>query len=171
MRRLTSLVLVLGLTPLAVADAEGALRLARVRLDLAKDVALAKLYSRGAIEDLARERQVIEDVRGKARRMGVDPELAARFFGAQIEASKAAQRAWQAKWAREGAPFGPRPDLAKGVRPKLDRLTTEILEALKDARPTPFVDAHGPTEPWLKPAWRVATRPLIARIDRRGSRK
>jgi chorismate mutase len=163
MRWVLSLVSVLVFAGAARADVDGALRLARARLDLARDVALAKLYSRGAIEDLARERQVIERVREEAERAGVDGDLAARFFAAQIEASKAAQRAWQAKWAREGAPFGPRPDLARSVRPKLDALTPRILAALRGVRPAASVrwERYAPEEAWLRPAWRMAVGPVV----------
>jgi chorismate mutase len=153
-------VLTFSLAASTLADTDDALRLARIRLDLAKDVALAKLYSRGPIEDLKREAEVVEKVKQEAQRMGVDPEVAATFFRAQIEASKEAQRAWQAKWAREGAPFAPRPDLAKSVRPKLDELTPQILRALKDALPEKSVLRHRPAQPWLYGAWRTASKPL-----------
>lgn len=169
-RRSIGFVLLLGLATSAFADTDEALRLARVRLDLAREVALAKLYSRGAIEDLKREAEVVEKVRGQARELGVDPEFAAKFFRAQIEASKEAQRAWQAKWAREGAPFGPRPDLAKSIRPKLDALTPRILEALKDARPGEPLFAHSPPEIWLFGVWSTVIKPLqgpLPKIERR----
>ena len=133
--------------------------LVRARLDLARPVALAKLYSRAPIEDRGRERAVLDDVRRRAPGFGLDPDRAVRFFAAQIEASKAAQRAWQAQWAREGAPFDPRPNLARDVRPKLDRLTPKMLEALRKGSAKDLA-RKAPKEPWLRPAWATATAPL-----------
>lgn len=134
-------------------------QLVRERLDLARPVALAKLYARAPIEDRVRERAVLDGVRAQAHAYGVEPERATRFFRDQIEASKLAQAAWQREWHRQGAPFDPRPNLARDVRPKLDRLTPELLRALR-TQPE-HLDRWRPREPFLLPAWRRATRSLI----------
>jgi hypothetical protein len=52
-------------------------------------------------------------------------------FRAQIEASKTVQRALYRRWQAEGAGrFDDAPDLARTIRPELDRLTTQLLRAM-----------------------------------------
>jgi hypothetical protein len=54
-------------------------------------------------------------------------------FRAQIEASKTVQRALVRRWQAEGAGrFDDAPDLARTIRPELDRLTTQLLRAMAD---------------------------------------
>jgi len=149
---------VVALSALAPASPEtDLLRLMRARLDLARPVALAKLYSRAPVEDRMREAAVLDAVRREAPAHHVNPDRAVRFFEAQIEASKMAQRAWQTKWAREGAPFDPRPDLAKDIRPKLDLLTVDLLDALARVSPRAMGQrGPGPSQGFLAKAWRIA---------------
>ena len=107
--------------------------LAVQRVQVADLVAAAKFGTTQPIDDPVREQQVLDSVRTKAVDLHLDPENAARFFRAQIEANKLVQRGLYARWTEhpEEVPRH-RPDLGTEVRPILDRLTTEILAELKD---------------------------------------
>ncbi|WP_245821674.1 gamma subclass chorismate mutase AroQ [Lentzea waywayandensis] len=107
--------------------------LAVQRVQVADLVAAAKFGTTQPIDDPVREQQVLDGVRAKAVELRLDPESAARFFRAQIEANKLVQRGLYTRWTEhpEEVPHR-RPDLGTEVRPILDRLTTEILAELKD---------------------------------------
>lgn len=106
------------------------------RLAVMPDVARHKYNSGAAVEDLPREAQVIEAVTAQAVEAGLDKTVAAKFFQAQIDASKMIQSQRIATWKAEGhAPFTGVPDLKTVIRPKLDALTPAMLVALKDALP------------------------------------
>ena len=100
------------------------------------DVARHKYNSGAAVEDLTREAQVIEAVTTQAVAAGLDKDVAATFFQAQIDASKMIQAERIAVWKAEShAPFTDVPDLSTVIRPKLDALTPALIAALKDALP------------------------------------
>ena len=106
------------------------------RLDLAPDVARTKWNTKAPIEDLARERQVIDGVANQASDFGLGHDLAESFFRGQIQASKVIQRALHVEWtAHRQGPFTTVVDLERDVRPRLDRLTPEMLGALAKAQP------------------------------------
>jgi chorismate mutase len=106
------------------------------RLAIMPDVARHKYNSGAAVEDLPREAQVIEAVTAQAVEAGLDKDVAAKFFQAQIDASKMIQSERIAAWKAEGhAPFTGVPDLKTVIRQKLDALTPAMLAALKDALP------------------------------------
>ena len=112
------------------------LRLIGERLAVMPDVARHKYNSGAAVEDLPREAQVIEAVTAQAVEAGLDKDLAAKFFQAQIDASKMIQSERIAVWKAEGREhFTDVPDLKTVIRPKLDALTPAMLAALKDASP------------------------------------
>ncbi|MFE7270026.1 chorismate mutase [Streptomyces sp. NPDC057623] len=114
-----------GLTPLTDLFAE--------RLLLADKVAAAKYGTDKPIDDPVRERQILDDVAARATGLGLDPDGVKAVFRDQIEANKLVQRGLYARWDAhpEEQPME-RPDLVKEVRPVLDRITTELLTALKD---------------------------------------
>lgn len=107
------------------------------RLALADRVAWAKYQSSLPIIDAERERQVLDASVAAATREGVDPELAARFFEAQILASRMRQEEVIRLWRRGGAlpTWGP-VDLTRDIRPQLDVLGRELIIALRDAERT-----------------------------------
>ena len=125
-----------GLSLAAETELDTLLRLIGERLAVMPDVARHKYNSGAAVEDLPREAQVIEAVTAQAVEAGLDKDLAAKFFQAQIDASKMIQAERIAAWKSENhAPFSDVPDLAAVIRPKLDALTPALLAALKDALP------------------------------------
>jgi chorismate mutase-like protein len=108
-------------------------RLIDRRLALSVDVARYKWNTGGKIEDATREAQVIDDLKAQAVALGLPADWAARFFRAQIEASKIVQRDLFIRWDKEGAGhFTEVPDLVRAIRPQLDALTPQILRALKE---------------------------------------
>jgi chorismate mutase len=111
--------------------------LMRQRLDLMVEVARSKWNTGSSVEDLARERSLAENVAGLAPRYGLNPQLAATFFRAQIEAAKLVESALIARWtlAHTGA-FAEGADQLTGIRQKIDRLTAELLAALAAVAPT-----------------------------------
>ena len=126
------------------------LRLIQERLDVAPEVARTKWNTKAPIEDLPREQQIIDRVRGKAKELDLDARMVGEFFQAQIEASKIIQTTRHTMWAAEKrAPFEKVADLGKDIRPVLDRLEPALLAALRDAKPVlerpgakPLLDAR-----------------------------
>ncbi|MFZ3567492.1 chorismate mutase [Streptomyces sp. BH097] len=111
--------------------------LATERLALADKVAAAKYGTDAPIDDPAREQQILDDVAGRSADLGIDPAFARPVFRDQIEANKVVQRGLYARWdAHPEQRPTERPDLAKEVRPQLDRITTRLLGALREVAAT-----------------------------------
>lgn len=119
-----------------IARADLLLRLLDERLRLSGLVAQAKWRSGSPIEDLTRERQVIEAFVGRAQEQGVNATSASAFMRSQIEASKMRQSALFKQWRRRREPaFANPPDLVQEIRPRLDDLNFKLCEALLRASP------------------------------------
>ncbi|MFJ8468080.1 chorismate mutase [Streptomyces swartbergensis] len=115
------------------------------RLLLADKVAAAKYGTDTPIDDPAREAQILDDVRSRAVGLGLDPDAVAAVFRDQIEANKLVQRGLYARWdANPGERPTERPDLAKEVRPALDRITTQLLAALDGTERARTLPSCGP---------------------------
>lgn len=109
----------------------------RQRLDVAPGVAKSKWNTKGSIEDLEREKALIDKVAADAPAQGLDPTRATRFLRAQIEASKVIQAGLFSEWTRaDHGPFADAPDLKTEIRPILDRITPEFLRLLGPALDT-----------------------------------
>ncbi|WP_343242872.1 chorismate mutase [Streptomyces sp. SID12501] len=103
------------------------------RLLVADKVAAAKYGTDKPIDDPVREQQILADVSARAVGLGLDPEAVAAVFRDQIEANKVVQRGLYARWdAHPELRPAERPDLVKEVRPILDRITNELLDALRE---------------------------------------
>lgn len=101
------------------------------RLNIADQVALSKWDTKKAVEDRAREREVIAGAVLLAPQYKLEPALVEQFFAAQIEANKLVQYGHLTDWRQAGkAPDTPRPDLVKTIRPQLDALQKDLLEQL-----------------------------------------
>jgi chorismate mutase-like protein len=106
------------------------------RLSLMTDVARYKWNAKAPIEDVPREKQIIDSLKTQAQDLGVPASWAERFFRAQIEAAKVIQREQFTEWERNGVKrFESVPDLATEIRPRLDALTPRLLRALAAAWP------------------------------------
>ena len=125
--------------PPPAADAEKIdhlLQLIQQRLGYMDDVARNKWNSGTAIEDLPREREIIDGLGRQAADYGLDAATARDFFRAQIEASKIIQRTRFDEWrAQNQPPFKNLPDLRDKIRPALDALTPELMHSLAAALP------------------------------------
>ncbi len=106
------------------------------RLSYMDDVARNKWNSGAPIEDLPREREIIDGLGRQAADYGLDAGTARDFFRAQIEASKTIQRTRFAQWrAQNQPPFKNPRDLRDTIRPALDALTPELMKSLAAAVP------------------------------------
>jgi chorismate mutase len=106
------------------------------RLGYMDDVARNKWNSGAPIEDLPREREIIDSLGKQAAGYGLDAGIARDFFRAQIEASKIIQRTRFAEWRGQNQPpFKNLPDLRDKIRPALDALTPELMQSLATAQP------------------------------------
>ncbi|GGT98232.1 chorismate mutase [Streptomyces coeruleorubidus] len=115
------------------------------RLLLADKVAAAKYGTDTPIDDPEREARILDDVRTRAAGLGLDPDAVAAVFRDQIEANKLVQRGLYARWdANPGERPTERPDLAKEVRPALDRITTQLLAALDGTERARALPSCGP---------------------------
>ncbi|MFN8612659.1 MAG: chorismate mutase [Vulcanimicrobiota bacterium] len=95
------------------------------RLALAPTVAEVKWNNHLPIEDVAREEQLLQAV----------PEQERPFLQAQFEASKQIQQQCRDNWVgQHSGMFASAPSLAE-IRVQLDRLTSDMLRALEEARP------------------------------------
>ena len=140
LRQLTlGLLLVLALLQSAAAQPtslDRLLQLIQARLDLATPVARAKWNTRSAIEDRPRENQILLDLGKLAPAYGLEPAYVEAFFLSQIEASKMIQRALFEEWTvRSQPPFDQIANLGRDIRPRLDELTPQLLQALHDSQP------------------------------------
>jgi chorismate mutase len=107
------------------------------RLGYMDDVARNKWNSGAPIEDLPREREIIDSLGKQAPEYGLDPAFARDFFRSQIEASKIIQRTRFAEWrAQKQPPFKDMPDLRDTIRPALDALTPKLMQSLAAAMPS-----------------------------------
>jgi chorismate mutase len=103
------------------------------RLDFAEAVALSKWDSGQPVQAIEREQQVIAGAQAQAARFGIDGQRAAAVFADQIEANKLLQYSALSRWHAAGhAPVTPRIDLAKQLRPQLDRLQRTLLSDLAE---------------------------------------
>jgi chorismate mutase len=108
-------------------------------------VAALKAEQHLPIEDLAREREVLDGVRAGALRRGLPEAAVHELFAVQMELSKAVERR-----QTEATPL----DFSKQVRPALTELGNRILDALVEARATQQLSTLTPADlellsPWL----------------------
>jgi len=108
-------------------------QLINARLSYMKDVAAYKWLQQIPIEDLAREKTVIQAAQQSGLARGLTLEASRLFFTAQIDAAKEIQRYWFTQWQQTGAPQTA-PDLVTEVRPKLIELGNQIVAVLGEPR-------------------------------------
>ena len=112
------------------ADAE-LYRLITERLLLMKPVAAYKWVHQLPIEDLDREKIVIDRAISDGLVYSINVDASESFFTAQIEAAKDIQSCWFTRWRIAGAP-NTADDVANIIRPKLISLGREITAHLVD---------------------------------------
>jgi chorismate mutase len=109
------------------------------RLSIADEVAKSKWNAGTIIDDPEREKQQLESISAKATAMGVtNIALVEVFFQNQFEASKIIQTRsimhWHSVYPADFK-FKDAPDLSDDIRPKLDKLTPDLIAALQEVQP------------------------------------
>lgn len=162
-----------------IASIDRLLLLMRNRLDLAQDVAKNKWNTKSPIEDLPREKVIVDGLAVQALQHGLAGPQVERFFQAQIDGSKVIQASLFAKWGAAGQKnFSGMPDLTKDIRPVLDKMTPEMLVLLKEVLPVltrtgadRLVAQHARSltsdVPGFERAWKIAVEPVAEAGDGR----
>jgi chorismate mutase-like protein len=134
------------------------------RLAIVTEVARAKWNTQAPIEDPAREQALLQSLRERGAGLGLGTAAVNRFFGAQIEAAKVLQRELFVQWRREQrGQFPGVADLARDIRPEIDRVTASMLEQLallpgKNSRSLPVASTMTLVSP---AAVKTARAPLL----------
>ena len=110
-------------------------RLIDARLALMPDIAAAKWVAHLPVTDSAREQVVIAAAGEAAEHRGLARKPVERLFVLQMEAARNRQERLIELWQREGGGPTHAPSLSQSLRPRLDRLTVEFIEALVRAVP------------------------------------
>ena len=115
----------------------------RDRLGLMQPVAAWKAKRNLPVEDIEREKIVLQSSTSKAEAAGIDGPSVKVFFEEQIAAAKEIQSCWMERWAEDTSETPQTvPDLINEIRPLLIQLGAEILKnialALRDSKDRPF---------------------------------
>jgi cyclohexadienyl dehydratase len=117
------------------ADVRAVFELLQSRLELMRDVAGWKYGMGVVIVNEEREREVLDATVEQASELGIDPETARRLFSLQIRLAIQVQESLMSDW-RAGAPAPKHPpDLIFDIRPRLNRLGRQLMQALYLALP------------------------------------
>jgi len=100
------------------------------RLSYMRAVAAWKADNNRPVEDLEREKVVLDAARAKAGEVGLAGDSVTGFFQAQIDAAKEIQTCWIGRWDEGAARPTDVPDLVEDVRPALLTLGNEILQLM-----------------------------------------
>ncbi len=115
---------------------ERVLSLENERLALMPAVAAWKWQHHAQVVDPGRERIVIAAAARAAARFGLDSGPIEHLFELQVRLASTVESDRQREWRERGFDFRrPIPDLALELRPRLDRLTDELIRALYLAAP------------------------------------
>jgi chorismate mutase len=132
--------LVLGLVRpvggVELADDLAALRVLLVeRLVIMEEVAAVKWIEGRSIDDEPREAKVLADAIAQAGLHGLDRAFTTRVMTAQMRAAKTVQRSLFQDWREAGGdkPNGT-PNLEASLRPKISRVSTELIAVLVTVR-------------------------------------
>jgi chorismate mutase len=115
------------------------------RLGYMGDVALFKAHNHLAIEDIEREKIVIDKAKKSAHEKGLDPDSVEEFFKAQISVAKAIQFRYRADLLSQPSFQEPK-DLKREIRPQLLSLGDQIIQQMAiyiealAFKPTGFAD-------------------------------
>ena len=107
------------------------------RLSYMEDVALYKAKNHIPIEDVVRERLVVDKAKASARDIGLEPTHIEDFFKAQISVAKAIQFRFRADLLSQPSAKEPK-DLKKEIRPHLLRLGDQSIQKILS-----YVKKHG----------------------------
>lgn len=114
---------------LAFQSQERTLSLITERLSLMQNVAAYKWHHDLPVEDLVREKVVLNSAMASSLDRGITTTSSRQFFKAQIEAAKDIQRCWIDRWEKGSIPPDA-PDLGQITRPALLHLGKAITNSL-----------------------------------------
>lgn len=117
------------------ADVERVFALLESRLALMPAVAAWKWQQKAAITDPAREQAVLTETERQATALGIDASSAHALLSLQMRFARDAQQRAFTRWEQQGFDVAKVLDLTRVLRPKLDRLGSELLRALAAALP------------------------------------
>lgn len=100
------------------------------RLTYMEDVALFKHTKGRDVEDLTREKKVLEKAKCDAEKAGLDPDSIKHFFQAQMNAAKAIQYGYIDQWSSARPANKKHRDLDSEVRPRLIELGDQIVRQI-----------------------------------------
>jgi chorismate mutase len=114
------------------------------RLEIARHVAWVKFQNNLPVADPAREAELLASLVSQGAALGLAEPLVTEFFSAQIRASRRVQEELIGAWRKGAAlPAYPPWDLRRHIRPKLDRISAEMLDGLRqEASWRPGFDAY-----------------------------
>jgi chorismate mutase-like protein len=102
------------------------------RLEVSRHVAWVKFQNNLPVRDVRREAEVLAAVVRQGTNEGLGAKVVQRFFAAQIRASRGEQAHLIASWKRGGSlPAYPPWDLNRHIRPKIDAINRDMLQALR----------------------------------------
>jgi serine protease Do len=114
---------------------ERVLKLMQERLALMKDVAGAKWLAKLPIDDPQREAELTDRLVEKGLEMGLRAETVRGFIVAQMSASRQVQQSLFDTWRKSSAEIKAAADLHKDLRPRIDRVSFDLLSALAKLQP------------------------------------
>ena len=100
------------------------------RLGYMEQVALYKHQTHIPVEDLAREKFILDKSLLSASEQGLDPDSISEFFQSQMDAAKAIQYRYRADWLASPPKMTEVVDLKNDIRPKLVALGKEIITCI-----------------------------------------
>ena len=100
------------------------------RLSYMADVAAYKYERQLPVEDLAREATILDSVTQQAAEAGLDAASVTPFFEAQFRAAKRIQATVMLELEAERYPASGYRDLTTEVRPALDRIGKQLIDAI-----------------------------------------
>jgi chorismate mutase-like protein len=104
------------------------------RVDLMKWVAMDKWKNNKPIEDLPREKIVLQETRKQAADAGI--LYIDDLTRAQITIAKNEQRRWMGKWNKHGLPKNQTGPTLSELRNQLDNLSNELISSLQETLPS-----------------------------------
>lgn len=114
----------------SAADVRDVADLIAARLELMEPVAAWKHAHSLPVVDEAREAKVLDATVQQAQRLGIDPEAARELFSLQVQLARRIQQHAIQTWRDGGARSGSLRDLDSDLRPALDRIGTQLLQAI-----------------------------------------
>lgn len=110
------------------------------RLAIMRSVAAWKYANDVPITDAVREHQVLDATVARARQLGIEDEPARALYSLQIRMARDVQEHFISAWKARGGSDAAVHDLKAELRPELDRLGAELLQAIHLALPELMVD-------------------------------